>query len=57
VADVAVLELQSGSFTLRDGLGAEMTAGQRFRPVFALKAGAVFQPDSDYLPYWERLAA
>lgn len=57
VADIAVLDLQSGRFTLRDGLGAEMTAEQRFRPVFALKGGEVFRPESNYLPYWERMAA
>ena len=57
VADIAVLELQAGRFMLRDGLGAELPAAQRFRPVFALKAGAQFKPVSDYLPYWEREAA
>lgn len=57
IADIAVMELQSGEFTLRDGLGKECTASKRFRPVFSLRNGALQQPDSEYLPFWERDAA
>jgi dihydroorotase len=57
VADIAVLELQTGDFVLRDGLDATMKAERRFRPAFTLKAGKIFKPVSGYLPYWERMAA
>jgi dihydroorotase len=55
-ADVAVIDLQDGEFTLKDGLGKEIKATQRVRPVFTVKAGKVFEPVSDYLPFWEREA-
>jgi dihydroorotase len=54
VADVAVMDLQSGDFTLKDGRGKEMKSEKRVRPVFVLKDGQVFDPGSDYLPFWER---
>lgn len=53
-ADVAVIDLQDGDFTLKDGSGKELKATKRFRPVFALKDGAMFEPGSDYQPFWER---
>jgi len=56
-ADIAVIELQPGDFVLRDGLGAELKAARRFRPAVTVKGGALFRPVSDYLPYWERMAA
>lgn len=56
VADVSVIDLQSGDFTLKDGSGKEFKGSQRVRPVFTLKDGEVFQPVSDYLPFWEREA-
>ena len=57
VADVAVIDLQDGDFKLKDGGGKEFKATKRFRPVFTLKDGAVFEPGSDYLPFWEREGA
>jgi len=56
-ADVAVIDLQQGDFTLKDGGGKEFKSTQRFRPAFTLKDGVVFEPVSDYLPFWEREGA
>jgi dihydroorotase len=57
IADVAVMELQSGDFMLRDGCGESLKATQRFRPFLTLTDGRVTRPSSDYLPFWEREAA
>lgn len=57
VADIAVIDLQGGRFTMVDGAGETMTATQRFRPCFTLTEGRPFYPSSDYLPFWEREAA
>ncbi len=54
--DVAIIDLQEGDFTLKDGSGKEFKSTQRFRPAFTLKDGVVFEPVSDYLPFWEREA-
>lgn len=53
-ADVAVIDLQDGEFTLKDGSNKELKATKRFRPVFTLKDGVMFEPGSDYQPFWER---
>jgi dihydroorotase len=53
-ADIAVMDLQSGDFTLKDGRGQELKADKRVRPVFVLKDGRVVEPGSDYQPFWER---
>lgn len=57
IADIAVLELKGGNFVLSDRLGVKIKSKRRFRPVFTFKAGEMFKPVSDYLPYWERMAA
>ena len=57
VADIAVLDLQSGDFTMRDGTGETMRSSQRIRPYLAVQGGVVFEPNSDLLPFWEREAA
>jgi dihydroorotase len=56
-ADVAVIDLQKGDFTMADGAGETMKASQRFRPYLTLRAGELISPSSDYLPFWERQAA
>jgi dihydroorotase len=56
-ADIAVMDLQSGSFTMIDGCGETMTAAQRIRPFVSLIGGAPVEPASEYLPFWEREAA
>ncbi|MCC6828462.1 MAG: amidohydrolase/deacetylase family metallohydrolase [Novosphingobium sp.] len=56
-ADIAILDLQSGAFTMTDGVGETMTASQRIRPYLAVQGGKVFQPRSEFLPFWEREAA
>jgi dihydroorotase len=53
-ADVAVIDLQDGEFTLKDGSGKELKATKRFRPVLTFKDGTMFEPGSDYQPFWER---
>ena len=40
-ADVAVIDLQSGDFTLKDGGGKEFKSTQRLRPVFTFKDGRI----------------
>jgi len=40
-ADVTVLDLQKGSFSLKDTVGANMAVTKRFEPVLALRDGVV----------------
>ncbi|CAN5474142.1 amidohydrolase/deacetylase family metallohydrolase [soil metagenome] len=56
-ADISVVELERGSFTLQDGMGATQSATERFKPDFVVRAGALYEPDSYLLPRWERRAA
>ncbi|MGA0608482.1 amidohydrolase/deacetylase family metallohydrolase [Phenylobacterium sp. VNQ135] len=56
-SDVAILDLQTGDFTMRDGCGETMTSTQRLRPHLALQGGVVMEPVSELLPAWERRAA
>lgn len=46
VADVAVLELLSGRFTLADNSGATVIGTEAIRPVFSLREGGRFDVDS-----------
>jgi predicted amidohydrolase len=48
-ADVSVLGLDKGKWTLADSLGNHIVGTQRLRPEFALRAGAVMQADSPLL--------
>jgi dihydroorotase len=48
-ADVSVLSLDSGKWTLEDSLGNQIVGTQRLRPEFALRAGVVMQADSPLL--------
>lgn len=57
VADLAVLDLQSGDFVMVDGTGERLKGHERLRPHFALMSGQIVRPSSDYLPFWEREAA
>ncbi len=56
-ADISVVELERGSFTLTDGMGTTQPAYARFKPDFVVRAGAMFAPESHLLPRWERRAA
>ena len=49
VADVSVLARDVGSWTLEDSLGERVTASERLRPEFALKAGVRHDADSPLL--------
>ena len=42
--DAAVLELESGDFTYDDGLGGEITTGQRIAPLMTIKDGTLWKP-------------
>jgi dihydroorotase len=53
-AEIAVMDLQAGDFTLHDSCGEALKASRRFRPVFALYRGEIRYPSSEYLPFWER---
>lgn len=50
VADVSVVNLERGDWTVRDGLGAELRITERVRPVFALREGVVYKSDSPLVP-------
>jgi dihydroorotase len=49
VADVSVLALDEGDWTLEDSLGVRIKATLRLRPVLALRAGKVHRPASPLL--------
>jgi dihydroorotase len=57
VADISVIELESGDFEMKDGGGTVRRASQRFKPDFMLRAGTVHEANSELLPRWERRAA
>jgi len=48
-ADVSVLGLDSGKWTLEDSLGSRIASTQRLRPEFCLRDGVVLQADSPLL--------
>ena len=56
-ADVTVLKLAKGDFTLEDKSGVSMPTDTLFMPVFAFRAGTLHEVDSPLLPERERLAA
>lgn len=56
-ADIAILDLQSGDFTMTDSIGETMASSQRIRPYLAVQGGVVIEPRSEFLPFWEREAA
>jgi dihydroorotase len=49
VADVSVLAVDEGDWTLQDSLGARLETGRRLRPVVALRAGQVHRAQSPLL--------
>ena len=56
-ADVTVLNLAKGDFTLADKSGASMPADTLFMPVCAFRAGSLHEVDSPLLPERERRLA
>jgi dihydroorotase len=56
-ADISVVELEHGDFTLVDGVGVTQPASERFKPDFVVRAGEVHEPSSQLMPRWERRAA
>ena len=49
-ADVSVVRLEPGDWTVRDASGAELHLGERVRPDFALREGVVYKSDSPLVP-------
>ena len=49
VADVSVLAVEHGRWTLSDSLGEEIAASVRLRPEVTVRAGTVMRPDSPLL--------
>jgi dihydroorotase len=49
IADVSVLALDEGDWTLEDSLGMQFRATRRLRPEYALRAGVVVPADSPLL--------
>lgn len=56
-ADISVLELKKGRFTLSDNSGEKVIASELISPVMALRAGRRFDVDSPLVPGAEVLAA
>ena len=56
-ADVSVLDLLLGRFTLSDNSGEKVIATEMLTPAFALRAGKVLQADSALIPPPALLAA
>jgi len=49
-ADVSVVGLERGEWTVRDASGAELRLGERIRPDFAVREGVVKKSDSPLVP-------
>src|SRR5262249_20385118 len=49
-ADVSVVRLERGDWTVQDASGAELHLGEPFRRAFALRDGVVYKPDSPLAP-------
>jgi dihydroorotase len=56
-ADISVLDLLRGRFTLADNSGEKIIADQMLTPVFALRAGKQVAADSPLIPPAALLAA
>jgi dihydroorotase len=56
-ADISVLDLLHGRFTLSDNSGEKVIAQEMFTPAFAIRAGKVMQADSALIPPPALLAA
>ena len=50
VADVSVVRLERGDWTVRDADGTELHLAERIRPDFALREGVVHKSDSPLVP-------
>ena len=49
-ADVSVVRLERGTWTVRDASGAELCITERLRPEFAVRGGVVYRSDSPLVP-------
>src|SRR5262249_17640311 len=49
IADISVLALDEGDWTLEDSLGMQLRATRRLRPEYAVRAGVVMPADSPLL--------
>jgi dihydroorotase len=49
-ADVSVVRLERGDWTVRDAGGAELRIAERIRPDFALREGVAYKSDSPLVP-------
>ena len=56
-ADIAVLEIINGRFTLADNTGETLIAREAFAPAFSLKAGVRYEVDSPVLVHPMELAS
>jgi len=56
-ADISVLDLLHGQFTLSDNSGETVTASEMLTPALAIRAGKVVQPESPLIPSPALLAA
>ncbi|MCE2563269.1 amidohydrolase/deacetylase family metallohydrolase [Komagataeibacter sp. FNDCF1] len=56
-ADISVLDLKEGAFTMSDNSGARVTARRMFVPEFCLRGGVRFEADSPLVPPLEEVVA
>ena len=56
-ADISVIDLLRGRFTLSDNSGEKVIAQEMLMPAFAIRAGQVVQADSALIPPPALLAA
>ena len=50
VADVSVVRLERGDWTVRDASGVELRLAERIRPDFALREGVMYKSNSPLVP-------
>ena len=56
-ADISVLDLKEGDFTMSDNSGVRVTARRMFVPEFCLRGGTRFEADSPLVPPLEEVVA
>jgi len=56
-ADVSIMRIIDGSWTLRDSLGIEVPTTRLLHPEYAIRAGVVHRADSELLPDLKDIAA
>jgi dihydroorotase len=57
VADISIVSVLQGRWTLKDSLGAELTAQEMIHPKLAIRAGRVHRATSPLLPDLAELTA